>query len=73
MNYALSYSIPRAVMYDNKINIGNPKYDLNRHLIKEDKNIIVISRDNIQESLKSILSAQAESSKKDWVQNDMFE
>ena len=72
MNYALSYSIPRAVMYDSKLNAGNPKYDLNRQLIREDDRIIVINRDNVQEALKKILTKHTESPRENWGQQDLF-
>jgi DNA processing protein len=47
MEYALSYSIPRAVMYD-EIYSNNQKYDLNRQLIKEQKDIFIINKNNLQ-------------------------
>jgi DNA processing protein len=72
MNYAQSYSISRAIMYDSKLNAGNLKYDLNRQLIREDNSVIVITRDNVQETLKEILSGHAESPGKNWVQKDLF-
>lgn len=56
MEYALSYSIPRAVIYDQEININNPKYDLSRQLIKEQKDVAVISRNNIPETVKKLIS-----------------
>ena len=37
MQYAKEYNISRAVMYDNEKDSGNPMFDLNRQLIKEDK------------------------------------
>lgn len=72
MNYALSYSIARAVMYDTQMNARNPKYDLNRQLIKEDSRVIVISRDNVQEALQHIISAQVGSEREKWIQKDLF-
>jgi hypothetical protein len=47
MEYALSYSIPRAVIYDPVTDVNNPKYDLNRQLMKEDKKITTISRNDL--------------------------
>ena len=72
MNYALSYSIARAIIYDSQLNARNPKYDLNRQLIKEDSRVIVISRDNIQEALQNILSAHVGSEREKWVQKNLF-
>jgi len=57
MEYALSYSIPRAVVYDQEININNPKYDLSRQLIKEQKDVTVINRNNISETMKKLISS----------------
>lgn len=72
MKYALSYSIPRAVMYDPKLNMDNPKYDLNRQLIREDDKIIVISNNNIQEALKKILSGRVKSTRDSAIQTSLF-
>lgn len=72
MEYALNYSIPMAVMYDSKLNAGNPKYDLNRQLIREHNGIIVISGDNMQSALKKILSECVESPRETLVQIDLF-
>ena len=55
MGYALNYSIPRAVIYDSITDINNPKYDLNRQLIKEDKEITIINRNNLAITIKKII------------------
>jgi DNA processing protein len=47
MGYALSYSIPRAVIYDPVADRNDPKYDLNRQLISVDKEITIINRNNL--------------------------
>jgi DNA processing protein len=72
MNYALNYSIPRAIMYDFALNASNSKYDLNRQLLKEDNAVIVINKDNMEESLKKILSLHSGLPAKTWVQKDLF-
>jgi DNA processing protein len=72
MNYALSYSISRAVMYDSELNAGNPKYDLNRQIIRANDRVIVITKDNVQEALKEILSGHAEPPRENWVQMELF-
>jgi DNA processing protein len=51
MEYAKNYNIPRAVIYNEDIDISNPMFDLNRKLKKEDKNIIIITK----KSLKGII------------------
>lgn len=58
MEYALNYSIPRAVIYDESININNPKYDLNRQLIQDEKGIIIINSNNLYSSLKNITTVK---------------
>ena len=55
MEYALNYSIPRAVIYDHVTDINNAKYDLNRQLIREQKEIIIINRNNLASTVKKIL------------------
>lgn len=56
MEYALNYSIPRAVLYDSDIDIHNPKYDLSRQLIKEEQLINIIGRKNYQANIKKLFS-----------------
>lgn len=56
MGFAKDYNIPRAVMYDQIIDDKNPMFDLNRDLIKEQKDIIVISKENIEKSVQQILN-----------------
>ena len=56
MEYALNYSIPRAVIYDSSADVNNPKYDLNRQLIQEEKKITIINRNNLVSSIKKIMS-----------------
>ncbi len=55
MGYAHNYSIPRAVIYDKIANKDNPKYDLNRQLINEDKQIIIIDSGNLNTAIKKII------------------
>ncbi len=58
MGYAKDYSIPRAVMYDEHIDEDNPMFDLNRDLIKEQKDITIITQDNFCETVAKILDKQ---------------
>ena len=75
MNYAKSYSIARAIMYDSQLSARNPKYDLNRQLIKEDSSVeqeyraTVINRGNVQEAVQDIVSEHVGPQ---WVQKDLF-
>lgn len=72
MNYALNYSIPRAIIYDPELNSNNPKYDLNRQLLKQDSKIISISRNNLQNALEEILSKCSQFSGENWIQAELF-
>lgn len=58
MGYAKDYNIPRAVMYDNHTDESNPMFDLNRDLIKEQKDITIITQDNISETVAEIMNNQ---------------
>jgi DNA processing protein len=55
MGYANEYGIPRAVMYDKNTDENNPMFDLNRDLMKEEKNITIIAQDNITEAINKII------------------
>ncbi len=55
MGYANEYGIPRAVMYDKNSDEINPMFDLNRDLIKEEKNITILTQDNFQETINKIM------------------
>jgi len=56
MGYAVEYLIPRAVIYDEEISKDNPKFDLNRKIIDEYKETIIINRKNLSEKIKLISS-----------------
>lgn len=58
MEYAKNYSIPRAVMYDSARDGENPKFDLNRQLIREQVGILVINRQNMDSILGTIACIQ---------------
>ena len=58
MGYAKDYGIPRAVMYDEHIDENNPMFDLNRDLIKEQRDITIITQDNVCETVAKILDKQ---------------
>lgn len=57
MGYALDYSIPISVIYDQNMDVDNPMYNLNRQMIRENTETIIINRDNIAISVKKILSS----------------
>lgn len=56
MGYADNYSIPRVVIYDKETNANNPKFDLNRQIINEDSNVLVVDRNNRSCIVSDILS-----------------
>ncbi len=58
MDYAKNYNITRAIMYDEYIDNNNPMFDLNRKLMKEQKDITIITQKNIREAVKKILYKQ---------------
>lgn len=53
MGKALDYSIARAVIYNPKLDQTNPKYDLNRQLLK-DPNVQIINSENLDLAIKNI-------------------
>ena len=54
MEYATSYSIPQSVLYDPATDATDPKYDLNRQLIRTTKDLVVINRENMDSAISSI-------------------
>ena len=72
MEYAASYSILRSVIYDSEIDVGNPKYDLNRQLIKEQGGIVVINRKNIDSTVEIIVCNQPHQRNEPIGQADLF-
>lgn len=55
MGYAKDYGIPRAVMYDQNIDINNPMFDLNRQLIAE-KDTMILTKKILEEIIIKIQS-----------------
>ena len=56
MKFAKEYNIPRAVMYDEKSDLMNPMFDLNRQLIAERKNITILTQKNLESLINRIIS-----------------
>lgn len=69
MGYARDYNVPRAVMYDKDIDENNPMFDLNRALIKEQKDITIITQDNFPATVKDIMQKKASTP----IQTDLFD
>lgn len=72
MEYALNYSIPRSVIYDPASDAGNPKYDLNRQLIREQSGIIVINRENLESAVSSVVLNHPDLQNEPLGQPDLF-
>jgi len=73
MEYAFNYSIPRAVIYDQEKNLNNPKYDLSRQLIREQKDITIINRNNYLETVKKIISNNPLIKSNEHTQSNLFD
>lgn len=73
MGYAKDYGIPRAVMYDEHIDNNNPMFDLNRDLIKEQKDITIITQDNISDTVKKIMQKNQATNNKLPIQGSLFD
>lgn len=56
MGFAKDYNIPRGVMYDQIIDESNPMFDLNRALMKEQKDITILTKDNYIETVEKIMN-----------------
>jgi len=59
MGDAKNYNITRAVMYNEKIDSDNPMFDLNRQLIKEDSNVIILTNKNLEKIINEIKNKQS--------------
>ena len=59
MGYAKDYNIPRAVMYDQNVDINNPMFDLNRQLIAEQKDITILTQKKLEEIINKIKSKKS--------------
>jgi DNA processing protein len=73
MGYAKEYNIPRAVMYDQNLDESNPMFDLNRDLIKEQRDITIITQDNVSESIEKILHKKTTIKNTTPVQKNLFD
>ena len=73
MGYAKDYGIPRAVMYDEHIDNNNPMFDLNKDLIKEQKEITIITQENISDTVKKIMQKNSTVKYKIAIQGSLFD
>lgn len=72
MGYAKEYNIQRAVMYDENIDRNNPMFDLNRDIIAEQSNVIIITQDNIQETVQEIMKRNQPIKNTTSIQTNLF-
>ena len=54
MGDAKNYNITRAVMYNEKIDKNNSMFDLNRQLINDDKDVIILTNKNLERIINNI-------------------
>lgn len=73
MGFARDYNIPRAVMYDQNIDENNPMFDLNRDLIKEQKDITILTQDNFYEAVIKLTQKNSLNKNTSVVQKNLFE
>ena len=73
MGYAKEYNIPRAVIYDQNLDESNPMFDLNRDLIKEQRDITIITQDNFSETIEKILHKKPTIKNTTPVQKNLFD
>ena len=59
MEYAKKYGIPRAVMYNALTDSNNPKYDLNRQIMRESNDVIVINPTDMVLPIRKLLNTVA--------------
>jgi DNA processing protein len=72
LGYAKEYNIPRAIMYDNSLDETNPMFDLNRQILRDDKDIIVISQDKVSEYVLSIMQITLKNKSIKHLQTNLF-
>lgn len=72
MAYAKEYRVSRAVIYDSGTDCNNPMFDLNRQMIEEQSDILVIRRDNLIDAVKKIMSKNGNSESGTVRQADLF-
>jgi DNA processing protein len=72
MGYAKDYNIPRAVMYDQNIDIDNPMFDLNRQLIAEQKDITILTQKNLEEIINKVRAKKSSNNDNSTYQTNLF-
>lgn len=72
MGFAKDYNIPRAVMYDPKLDVDNPMFDLNRQLIVEQKDITILTQKSLEELITKVKLKKKIDEPKDTFQPGLF-
>ncbi|SDE75778.1 DNA-processing protein DprA [Cellulophaga baltica] len=73
MGFAKDYNIPRAVMYDQNLDVNNPMFDLNRELINEDKLITILTQNTLEEIISNIYLNKEKAIRQNNFRADLFE
>lgn len=72
MEFAKDYNIPRAVMYNKKVDLNNPMFDLNRQLIADQKDISVLTPKSLEEIIRRVKTKKLDSHDKTDYQTNLF-
>jgi DNA processing protein len=72
MGFAKDYNIPRAVMYDQNLDLNNPMFDLNRQLIAEQKDTIILTQKSLDEIITKVKSKNSNTNDKGAFQANLF-
>jgi DNA processing protein len=70
MAFAKDYNIPRAVMYDQRIDGNNPMFDLNRQIVSEQRGATVLTQKSLEDLISKVVSKK---SVKSTVQANLFD
>jgi DNA processing protein len=73
MGFAKDYNIPRAVMYDQNLDLNNPMFDLNRQLISEQKDITILTQKSLDELINKVKSKNLKNNDKVFIQGSLFD
>jgi DNA processing protein len=72
MGFAKEYNITRAVMYDPNIDINNPMFDLNRQLISEQKDTIILTSKSLEKIINDIKLKKSNDNDRTTFQTKLF-
>ncbi|MCR4314843.1 MAG: DNA-protecting protein DprA [Planctomycetes bacterium] len=73
MEFAMKYSIHRAVLYDPIANANSPEHELNRQIIKDDEDVITVNRNNLHHSISKVVASHFAASKSLKYQKELFD